>query len=79
MLLEDIDTTQAMADLDVIFANDRLDAILGNTKPSAADDASLGTILGLEVLEDLATAYPADSDLQQAIMDSYALSVLGRE
>ena len=67
MLDEDIDTAQAMADLDVIFSNDRLDAILGSAQPIPTEDASLGTMLGLEVLEDLAQAYPSDTDFQQAI------------
>lgn len=67
MIDEDIDTAQAMADLDVIFANDRLDAILGSTQPIPAEDACLGTMLGLEVLEDLAQAYPGDTDFQQTI------------
>lgn len=67
MIDEDIDTAQAMADLDVIFANDQLDAILGSTQPIPAEDSSLGTMLGLEVLEDLAHAYPSDQDFQQAM------------
>lgn len=67
MLDEDIDTAQAMADLDVIFASDRLDAILGSTQQMPQEDASLGTMLGLEVLEDLAHAYPSDTDFQQAL------------
>lgn len=65
-----------MADLDVIFANDRLDAILGSAQPMPNEgDASLGTMLGLEVLEDLANTYPSDTDFQQA-MDGYVSTFL---
>jgi hypothetical protein len=56
-----------MSDLDVIFANDRLEALLGSTQPIPTEDASLGTMLGFEVLEDLAQAYPSDTDFQQAM------------
>eukprot|EP00892_Ulva_mutabilis_P007366 jgi/Ulvmu1/5000/UM021_0017.1 len=70
MLLDD--ECQAIADLDVIFENERLDAILGssNTLP-VENERPFQQMLGLDTLEDLPTMSQGDADFQQAMMDGY--------
>lgn len=70
MLLDD--ECQAIADLDVIFENERLDAILGssNTLP-VETDRPLQQMLGLDALEDLPTISQGEADFQQAMMEGY--------
>lgn len=68
MLLDD--ECQAIADLDVIFENERLDAILGssNTMP-VETDRPLQQMLGLDNLEDLPTMSQGEADFQRAMME----------
>ena len=74
MLLDD--ECQAIADLDVIFENERLDAILGssNTLP-VETDRPLQQMLGLDALEDLPTMSEGEADFQQAMMEGYDLQL----
>lgn len=68
MLLDD--ECQAIADLDVIFENERLDAILGSSNTLPVDtDRPLQQILGLDALEDLPSMSQGDVEFQQAMMD----------
>lgn len=66
MLLDD--ECQAIADLDVIFENERLDAILGssNTLPVETERPFQQM---LDTLEDLPTISQGDADFHQAMMD----------